>query len=241
MSDTRVANAECCKHRKTRLGRQPRPPRLHHFHLLSHTPFPRAAAAVLTVMSSVHAAGSATETQTQTLDATLDQVEQPTPSSTAAPDETFGDGTAGPSSAPLCNNGRVSGVEKADTAAEPTIGPGALQPGEGVVALSEVEHVEGVEVDREQSSVIESDESGQWTEDESHELKRVKVYELIGSRWVDQGTAFCFGDFQDNGALLIARAEADFNHVILSTTIRTNDVYQRQQGEFGQYPSLWWC
>ncbi|KAL4242339.1 Serine/threonine-protein phosphatase 4 regulatory subunit 3-like protein [Abortiporus biennis] len=70
----------------------------------------------------------------------------------------------------------------------------------------------------------------QWTEDDSHELKRVKVYELIGARWVDQGTAFCFGDFQDNEALLVARAEADFNQVILSTTIRSNDVYQRQQG-----------
>lgn len=71
----------------------------------------------------------------------------------------------------------------------------------------------------------------QWNEEDSHELKRVKVYELIGARWVDQGTAFCFGDFQDNEALLIARAEADFNQVILTTTIRSSDVYQRQQGE----------
>ena len=74
------------------------------------------------------------------------------------------------------------------------------------------------------------DESGQWAEDDSHELKRVKVYELIGSRWVDRGTAFCFGDFQDNEALLIARAEEDFNRIILTTTIRATDVYQRQQG-----------
>ena len=58
----------------------------------------------------------------------------------------------------------------------------------------------------------------------------VKVYELIGSRWVDQGTAFCFGDFQENEALLIARAEEDFNRIILTTTIRATDVYQRQQG-----------
>lgn len=69
-----------------------------------------------------------------------------------------------------------------------------------------------------------------WIEDDAHELKRVKVYELIGSRWVDQGTAFCFGDFHENEAFLIARAEHDFNQVILTTTIRTNDVYQRQQG-----------
>ncbi|KDQ29679.1 hypothetical protein PLEOSDRAFT_1039040, partial [Pleurotus ostreatus PC15] len=57
------------------------------------------------------------------------------------------------------------------------------------------------------------------------------VYELIGSRWVDQGTAFCFGQFNDetNEALLIARSESNYAEVILSTTIRSNDVYQRQQ------------
>ncbi|TFY56769.1 hypothetical protein EVJ58_g7436 [Rhodofomes roseus] len=180
-------------------------------------------------MSSVHAAGSATETQTQPLDATPDQVEQPASTTTTNTGEALGDGVAGPSTASLDTEGRVNGAEKAATAKEPTIGPGALQPGEGVVTMSEVEHVEGADAEQEQGAVIGSDESGQWTEEDSHELKRVKVYELIGSRWVDQGTAFCFGDFQDNEALLIARAEADFNHVILSTTIRTNDVYQRQQ------------
>lgn len=74
------------------------------------------------------------------------------------------------------------------------------------------------------------DDSQQWAEDEGHDLKRVKVYELIGARWVDQGTAFCFGDFHENEAFLIARSEADFNQVILTTTIRSSDVYQRQQG-----------
>jgi len=60
-----------------------------------------------------------------------------------------------------------------------------------------------------------------------------QVYELIGSRWVDQGTAFCFGQFQEetNEALLIARSERDYETVVLSTAIRSNDVYQRQQGE----------
>lgn len=60
----------------------------------------------------------------------------------------------------------------------------------------------------------------------------VKVYELVGSRWADQGTAFCFGQFQEETgeALLIARSERDFNDVILRTVIRSNDVYQRQQG-----------
>ncbi|KAJ8473828.1 hypothetical protein ONZ45_g16156 [Pleurotus djamor] len=75
------------------------------------------------------------------------------------------------------------------------------------------------------------DDPHEWFPDTDYELKRVKVYELIGSRWVDQGTAFCFGQFNDetNEALLIARSESNYAQVILSTTIRSNDVYQRQQ------------
>lgn len=78
----------------------------------------------------------------------------------------------------------------------------------------------------------DSDSSQSWVEsdEEGHDLKRVKVYELIGARWVDQGTAYCFGDFHENEAFLIARSESDFNQVILTTTIHANDVYQRQQG-----------
>ncbi|KAL0950186.1 hypothetical protein HGRIS_010179 [Hohenbuehelia grisea] len=75
------------------------------------------------------------------------------------------------------------------------------------------------------------DDPHDWFPDNDHELKRVKVYELVGTRWVDQGTAFCFGQFQDetNEALLIARSETSYSEIILSTTIRSNDVYQRQQ------------
>lgn len=75
------------------------------------------------------------------------------------------------------------------------------------------------------------DDHTQWVDEDAPEYKRVKVYELIGARWVDQGTAFCSGDLQDNEAVLVARAEANPNHIILSTTIRSNDVYQRQQGK----------
>ncbi|KIK03157.1 hypothetical protein K443DRAFT_654891 [Laccaria amethystina LaAM-08-1] len=48
---------------------------------------------------------------------------------------------------------------------------------------------------------------------------------------MDQGTAFCFGQFQEdtNEALLIARSERNYHDIILSTAIRSNDVYQRQQ------------
>ncbi|KAJ7887515.1 component of IIS longevity pathway SMK-1-domain-containing protein [Mycena olivaceomarginata] len=76
-------------------------------------------------------------------------------------------------------------------------------------------------------------EDGQdWMPDgQEQEMKRVKVYELVGQRWVDQGTAFCFGQFQEESeqAHLIARSERNYSDIILSTPIRSTDVYQRQQ------------
>lgn len=49
---------------------------------------------------------------------------------------------------------------------------------------------------------------------------------------MDQGTAFCFGQFSDdtNQAFLIARSERNYAEIVLSTAIRSSDVYQRQQG-----------
>ncbi|KZT06517.1 DUF625-domain-containing protein [Laetiporus sulphureus 93-53] len=73
------------------------------------------------------------------------------------------------------------------------------------------------------------EEAGGWMEEESQDLKRVKVYELIGSRWVDQGTAFCYGDLQETEAFLVARSETNQDQIILQTAIRAHDVYQRQQ------------
>ncbi|KAJ7098713.1 component of IIS longevity pathway SMK-1-domain-containing protein [Mycena belliarum] len=76
------------------------------------------------------------------------------------------------------------------------------------------------------------DDGQDWMPDgQEQEMKRVKVYELVGQRWVDQGTAFCFGQFQDDSehAHLIARAERNYADIILSTPIRSTDVYQRQQ------------
>lgn len=126
------------------------------------------------------------------------------------------------SSSTPSSDGRVNGMEKM-LEEEGDESPGAGSSGEvnggarsGVVELVEVTEHAG-------------DDSGQWSDDDSHELKRVKVYQLIANRWVDQGTAFCFGDLQDGEALLVARAEMDFNHIILSTVIRGSDVYQRQQ------------
>ncbi|KAJ6610401.1 component of IIS longevity pathway SMK-1-domain-containing protein [Mycena sp. CBHHK59/15] len=68
-------------------------------------------------------------------------------------------------------------------------------------------------------------EDGQDWMPEGHEqdMKRVKVYELVGQRWVDQGTAFCFGQFQEDSehAHLIARSERNYADIILSTPIRS--------------------
>ncbi|KAI6024484.1 component of IIS longevity pathway SMK-1-domain-containing protein [Pisolithus marmoratus] len=90
------------------------------------------------------------------------------------------------------------------------------------------DHVKGDHISMAETADPASD--SQQSPESSQELKRVKVYELIGSRWVDQGTAYCFGQLDEsNQAFLIARSEADFDKIILSTAIRSNDVYQRQQ------------
>ncbi|KAG7097393.1 hypothetical protein E1B28_004743 [Marasmius oreades] len=85
-------------------------------------------------------------------------------------------------------------------------------------------------------AVIALDEEHEYNQGhEQNEMKRVKVYQLVGSRWVDHGTAFCYGHFSNDSpdgtceALLTARSEKNFQEVILTTTIRSTDVYQRQQ------------
>lgn len=57
----------------------------------------------------------------------------------------------------------------------------------------------------------------------------LQIYELVGSRWTERGTAFCFGDFDQHAeeAKLIARSEFT-SEALLSCTVRASDVYQRQ-------------
>ncbi|KAI0304169.1 component of IIS longevity pathway SMK-1-domain-containing protein [Russula brevipes] len=98
-------------------------------------------------------------------------------------------------------------------------------------SADDVSH-ESVDVQgREGVMVMDNGDDGQqwFPEHENHELKRVKVYELINSRWVDQGTALCFGLYEDGEAALVAKAEANMSDIILKTIIRSSDVYQRQQ------------
>ncbi|KAI0774738.1 DUF625-domain-containing protein [Trametes elegans] len=174
-------------------------------------------------MSSVHAASSSTQTLSSPAPPAVQPPSQPDPSGPSEPPRAP-DALSGPSEPPM----RVEPAQPAQDGGmmAPLEGAGPAPAGEPVAGPSAPEQTAGVD---EQQPPGAADDSQQWAEDDSHELKRVKVYELIGSRWVDQGTAFCFGDFQDNEALLIARAEEDFNRIILTTTIRANDVYQRQQ------------
>ncbi|KAF8638593.1 hypothetical protein AX17_002134 [Amanita inopinata Kibby_2008] len=109
---------------------------------------------------------------------------------------------------------------------------------EGEVLLEQVngqiellEHSPDAMASSSESAAQLGEDGRDWLPEADHELKRVKVYELIGSRWVDQGTAFCFGQISEdtNEALLVARSERNYDDVILSTVIRADDVYQRQQ------------
>ncbi|CAL1700107.1 unnamed protein product [Somion occarium] len=181
-------------------------------------------------MSSVNAAN--TETILLADSSTLPQQPSSSPpaSPTTTPSDPAASGNTGENNAEKPNltintepstDGRSSDAEKMlDSAMDGPLGPDGGDPGSEPMVL--INTGEG-------SENLPTDDGQQWMDEDSHDLKRVKVYELIGARWVDQGTAFCFGDFHENEALLIARAEADYQHVILSTTIRASDVYQRQQ------------
>ncbi|KAG9019471.1 Platinum sensitivity protein [Tulasnella sp. 427] len=68
--------------------------------------------------------------------------------------------------------------------------------------------------------------SDEWLAD----MRRVKVYELIGQRWTDRGTALCTGIYDEDvdQAAIVARSEIS-DVELLRSEIRVNDVYQRQQ------------
>ncbi|EPQ58973.1 DUF625-domain-containing protein [Gloeophyllum trabeum ATCC 11539] len=127
----------------------------------------------------------------------------------------------------------------ADVSHEPDITPSDItENGTGNTAGGE----DGKDVAQENGAMEEQHESGdaagsneeghhEFIFEDNYDLKRVKVYELVGSRWVDQGTAFCspYQEGPSEEAYLIARSEADPQTLILQTSIRASDVYQRQQ------------
>lgn len=59
------------------------------------------------------------------------------------------------------------------------------------------------------------------------------MYELVGQRWTDRGTALCTGVYDEelDQAAIVARSETS-DAELLRSEIRMNDVYQRQQGTF---------
>ncbi|KAJ2917508.1 hypothetical protein MD484_g2933, partial [Candolleomyces efflorescens] len=136
-------------------------------------------------------------------------------------------------------DGRVAPPQDKDADPEPEIGPQPAQhriKEEGEVSLDHIngqsdlfEHANAQYLGAVDGSGVMTDDGQTWICDDGQDLKR--VYELVGTRWVDKGTAFCFGQFAEetNEALLIARSERNYNIIILSTTIRSSDVYQRQQ------------
>lgn len=68
---------------------------------------------------------------------------------------------------------------------------------------------------------------------EANEGLSCQVYELIGQRWTDRGTALCTGIYDEevDQAAIVARSEIS-DVELLRSEIRVNDVYQRQQGWF---------
>lgn len=84
-----------------------------------------------------------------------------------------------------------------------------------------------------------SDADGETFSDEwMADMRRVKVYELVGQRWTDRGTALCTGVYDDEAeqASIVARSEIT-DVELLRSEIRAEDVYQRQQGKKAGFPT----
>ncbi|KAG8977696.1 Platinum sensitivity protein [Tulasnella sp. 425] len=74
--------------------------------------------------------------------------------------------------------------------------------------------------------------SDEWLAD----MRRVKLYELIGSRWTDRGTGLCEGLWDDeveHAHIVVRSGTSDVE--LLRSEIGLNDVYQRQQETL-----IWW-
>ncbi|KAH8118659.1 DUF625-domain-containing protein [Phellopilus nigrolimitatus] len=116
-------------------------------------------------------------------------------------------------------NGLAPNAPNTTTSTNTSIGGGV-----GAAALS-------VEESRERSPGPHLEEMASTVEEEGGFIRmNGPVYELVGSRWTDRGTAFCQGDFDNEAdeARLVAKSEAT-SDILLNCLIRATDVYQRQQ------------
>jgi protein phosphatase-4 regulatory subunit 3 len=59
--------------------------------------------------------------------------------------------------------------------------------------------------------------------------RRVKVYELDGDQWIDNGTGYCSGVIGDEKAYLSVKNEANESELLLRSHIRGTIQYQKQQ------------
>lgn len=85
-------------------------------------------------------------------------------------------------------------------------------------------------VDEDMAAGLDHEVGDEYIQDDfMQDLRRVKVYELVGQNWNDLGTAFCSGEYDEQirEAQLIAKSE-ETQEVLLQITVRADDVYQRQ-------------
>ncbi|KAG8933667.1 Platinum sensitivity protein [Tulasnella sp. 417] len=137
-----------------------------------------------------------------------------------------------PSSPVLTRSPRQNGSERSSS--EESIGNDALTEGTGSSTDSNEEQAVIATTSATGAVTVESghsDADGEVFSDEwLADMRRVKVYELIGQRWTDRGTALCTGIYDEevDQAAIVARSEIS-DVELLRSEIRVNDVYQRQQ------------
>ncbi|THV08201.1 DUF625-domain-containing protein [Dendrothele bispora CBS 962.96] len=118
---------------------------------------------------------------------------------------------------------------------DPDVGAGSTSEDSVLDVNGQVDLIESTQesarVSGDVNNVISDEEQDYPHGSDPNEMKRVKVYKLVGSSWLDQGTAFCMGHLSEDGseALLTAQSERAPEDIILSTVIRNNDTYARQQ------------
>ena len=68
----------------------------------------------------------------------------------------------------------------------------------------------------------------------SDAARRVKIYKLTTSDWVDFGTGFCTGiyDSERDEAMLVVANEENPEDILLNHFIVAADIYSRQQGKY---------
>ncbi|KAG8956851.1 Platinum sensitivity protein [Tulasnella sp. 424] len=165
-----------------------------------------------------------------------DSITTPRPSGSTSPELQTQPQSQSPHSSPSSplqtRSPRQNGLERSSS--EEAIGNDALTEGGGSSIDSNEERTSTATTSATGAVTTEaghSDADGEVFSDEwLADMRRVKVYELIGQRWTDRGTALCTGIYDEevDQAAIVARSEIS-DVELLRSEIRVNDVYQRQQ------------